>query len=181
MFSGNQEVHSDREVLVRNIRFLVQNKVMPIPSKSVRIPMLSFHDRTTNLDLYVAQVTGKIKRVIDFSLPHQVLVPSAREWQDSTEDITAKKIANLCSDIAGHVLRVGSPQEELFAFMGFAHRPIFKTAANRNHVFADIAYGISTRLGDGGRYVDRDGHTSFDQMKGTRTRSVHFYIRNTAG
>ncbi len=180
MFSGDHEIRSDKEVLKRDMKFLLQNNVSPIPVSSVRIPMISMlHDMHVNLELYAGQVSQKIGRVIDFSLPHEILETTSHQWQESDEHQTKQLIQRMCNTIGNHVLRVGSPQEELFAFMGFKHRPIFRNGKNKDIALADIVYGIKTRLGDGGRYDDGGGKTSFDQRKGTWTRSVHMYIRTT--
>lgn len=179
MFRGDLDIRSDREILKRDVGFLIKNKVSPIPSTSVRIPMLSIrHDLHVNLDLYANQVSQKIARVMDFSLPHEVMDTNAREWQPSDERQTQQLIRRMCESIAGNVLRAGSPQEEMYAFMGFLHRPLIRNAKNREYVLADIAYGITTHLRDGGRYYNQDGTNSFDQRKGNYSRTTHIFFRS---
>ena len=179
MFSGSHEVRSEKEVLTRDIGFLVRNNVSPFPAASVRIPMLSLpHDLHANIELYSGQVTQKIARVINFTLPHEVMDANSKRWRESDERGTQRLIVSMCEGIGARVLKSGS--EALFAFMGFQHRPLIRNARNRDYILADIVYGMKIGFGDGGRYDNGDGTTSFDQRKGSWARSTHFYIRTTS-
>jgi hypothetical protein len=177
MFSGERVVTEEAK-LKRDTGFLIKSNVSPIPVRSIALPLITYRDRTIHVADFASDVVCRISDRFDLSQAHHLYDATRRNWHPSDNEDTRAKIADICQSIAGHVLRVGSPQEYLFAFHLFIHAPLWKTAKNKEHLLADIAYGIGTNLGDGGRYDDHGGKTSFDQLKGTRARSVHLYIRN---
>jgi hypothetical protein len=178
MFDGERIV-MQKEVLTRDVKFLVSNGAFPKAKVEFPIKLIS---RTTTPEEVIEEAQNAYRRMTDhinFDIEHEIREAHRSSWRRSNAGDTKATLEELFENQHKQI-KAYDVSREMFGALGSIYHWIDMSDPKTYRYLIDVALGTSTRLGDGQRHHLGDGRWGFSQMKGLRAHTTHLYLRGLA-